>query len=42
MNDAIPIHPVEALSSLDKCDIYFSRVVDLAVVSGLLEPDSEY
>jgi len=40
MTDSIPIHPVEALSSPDKCDIYFSRVVDLAVASGLLDPDS--
>ena len=39
MTDSIPTHPVEALSSQDKCDIYFSRVVDLAVASGLLDPD---
>ncbi len=39
MNDSIPVHPIEALSSQDKCDIYFSRVVDLAVASGLLDPD---
>ena len=39
MTDLISAHPVEALSSQDKCDIYFSRVVDLAVASGLLDPD---
>jgi hypothetical protein len=39
MTDSIPTHPVDALSSQDKCDIYFSRVVDLAVSSGLLDPD---
>jgi hypothetical protein len=39
MNDSIPVHPIEALSSQDKCDVYFSRVVDLAVASGLLDPD---
>jgi len=39
MTDSIPTHPAEALSSQDKCDIYFSRVVDLAVASGLLDPD---
>jgi hypothetical protein len=39
MTDSIPTHPVDALSSQDKYDIYFSRVVDLAVASGLLDPD---
>ena len=39
MSGSIPIHPVEILSPQDKCDIYFSRIVDLAVVSGLLDPD---
>jgi hypothetical protein len=39
MNDTIPIHPIEILSSRDKCDIYFSRIVDLAVASDLLTPD---
>ena len=39
MTDSISTHPVEDLSSQDKCDIYFSRVVDLAVASGLLDAD---
>jgi hypothetical protein len=39
MNGSTPIHPVEILSSQDKCDIYFSRIVDLAVASGLLDLD---
>ena len=39
MNGSTPIHPVEILASQDKCDIYFSRIVDLAVASGLLDPD---
>jgi hypothetical protein len=39
MTDSVPLHPAEALSGQDKCDIYFSRVVDLAVESGLLDPD---
>ncbi|MGO9119655.1 MAG: hypothetical protein ACLQPD_18845 [Desulfomonilaceae bacterium] len=41
MNGSIPIHPVEILSSQDKCDIYFSRIVDLAVASDLLDPDTK-
>lgn len=41
MNDSTPIHPIEILSSQDKCDIYFSRIVDLAVESGLLDPDQD-
>lgn len=32
-------HPVDALSSSDKCSIYYSKVVDLAVLRGLLQPD---
>jgi len=32
-------HPVDLLSGPDKCRIYYSRVVDLAVASGLLVPD---
>lgn len=32
-------HPVDSLSRDDRCDIYYSRVVDLAVFSGLLTPD---
>lgn len=35
------IHPVERLAPRDKCDIYFSRVVDLATLSGLIEPDPD-
>ena len=35
-----PDHPLDSLSAKDKCDIYFSKVVDLAVLSGLLAPDS--
>lgn len=39
----LPEHPVDALSAQEKCHIYYSRVVDLAVVSGLLisDPDTE-
>lgn len=32
-------HPVDLLSGPEKCRIYYSRIVDLAVVSGLLDPD---
>ncbi len=39
MNGSIPLHPIQILSLQDKCDIYFSRIVDLAVASGLLSPD---
>ncbi len=39
MSKSAPIHPVDALTPQDKCRIYFSRVVDLAVFSGLLEAD---
>ncbi len=39
MIDSNAVHPVEALSTQDKCSIYFSRVVDLAVASGLLGSD---
>jgi hypothetical protein len=39
MISTMPIHPADALSQEDKCRIYYSRVVDLAVVSGLLIPD---
>src|SRR3989339_2161561 len=34
-------HPADALSHEQKCRIYYSRVVDLAVVSGLLFPDPD-
>lgn len=36
-----PVHPVDALSSQQKCKIYYSRVVDLAAASGLLVPDPD-
>lgn len=32
-------HPVDSLSWSDRCDIYYARVVDPAVVSGLLTGD---
>jgi hypothetical protein len=35
------IHPVDRLAKQDKNRIYFSRIVDLAVVSGLLVPDPD-
>jgi hypothetical protein len=35
------IHPVDRLTPQDKNRIYFSRVVDLAVVQGLLEADPD-
>ena len=41
MNDSTAIHPIEILSPQEKCDIYFSRIVDLAVASALLDPDQE-
>lgn len=34
-------HPVDALTPMEKNSIYFSRVVDLAVVEGLLTPDPD-
>lgn len=34
-------HPVDLLSGQDKYRIYYSRIVDLAVVSGLLIPDPD-
>lgn len=36
-----PQHPVDALTTREKCMIYYSRVVDLAVASGLLDDDPE-
>ncbi len=39
MSESAPVHPVDALTPQDKCRIYFSRLVDLAVFSGLLEGD---
>jgi len=41
MSSSLKIHPADALSHKDKCRIYYSRVVDLAVVSGLLIPDPD-
>jgi len=35
------MHPVDLLSGTEKYRIYYSRIVDLAVVSGLLVPDPE-
>ncbi len=32
-------HPIDSLSWSDRCDIYYSRVVDLAALSGLLTRD---
>jgi hypothetical protein len=37
----LPEHPVDNLSSQEKCHIYYSRVVDLAVAYGLLIPDPD-
>jgi hypothetical protein len=37
----LPEHPADRLSSQEKCHIYYSRVVDLAVVYGLLIPDPD-
>ena len=34
-----PVHPVSALSHKEKCLIYYSRIVDLAVAYGMLTPD---
>lgn len=34
-----PVHPVSALSHQEKCLIYYSRIVDLAVARGLLTAD---
>jgi hypothetical protein len=39
MTSGSPIHPADTLAREDKCRIYYARVVDLAVVSGLLIPD---
>lgn len=41
MTSISQIHPADALSHEQKCRIYYSRVVDLAVVSGLLLPDPD-
>ncbi|MGB6064973.1 MAG: hypothetical protein WBG50_09195 [Desulfomonilaceae bacterium] len=34
-----PVHPADVLSREERCRIYYSRVVDLAVARGLLSPD---
>jgi hypothetical protein len=34
-----PVHPADVLSREERCRIYYSRVVDLAVARGLLIPD---
>ncbi len=39
MRFRFPEHPVESLSLSDRCLIYYGRVVDLAVLSGLLTRD---
>ncbi len=39
MNTQPPIHPLDRLSADQKCQIYYRRVVDLALATGLLEPD---
>lgn len=41
MTSDYPEHPVERLSQEEKYRIYYSRVVDLAVYSGLLTPDPD-
>lgn len=41
MSPSPPIHPTDALTRRDKCKIYYSRIVALAVVGGLLTPDPE-
>ncbi|MBI4964646.1 MAG: hypothetical protein HY913_15310 [Desulfomonile tiedjei] len=41
MNSNPECHPADALSREDKNRIYFSRVVELAIVSGLLIPDPD-
>jgi hypothetical protein len=38
MKTSSPRHPVDELSVQEKCLIYFSRVVDLAVAQALLDP----
>jgi hypothetical protein len=39
MTPRFPVHPVDNLNPDEKCRIYYSRVVDLAVFQGLLIPD---
>ncbi len=41
MSAALLIHPVDTLTTAEKNRIYFCRVVDLAVVAGLLTPDRD-
>ena len=41
MKDPSVIHPADTLSFQQKCRVYFSRVVDLAVASSLLTSDPD-
>jgi len=41
VHDSISIHPVELLSLDQKHDIFYCRVVDLAVAQSLLTPDPD-
>jgi len=41
MTSRFPTHPVDKLSRDERCRIYYSRVVDLAVFQGLLIPDPD-
>jgi hypothetical protein len=41
MTDLHPTHPVDALSSEQRCRIYYHRVVDLAVLAKLLTSDQD-
>jgi alkylhydroperoxidase/carboxymuconolactone decarboxylase family protein YurZ len=41
VDNSTPIHPVDSLSLDRKNDIYYCRVVDLAVAQSLLTPDPE-
>jgi hypothetical protein len=41
MTPRFPVHPVDNLSPDEKCRIYYSRVVDLAVFQGLVIPDPD-
>jgi hypothetical protein len=41
MTSRFPVHPVDTLGPDEKCRIYYSRVVDLAVFQGWLIPDPD-
>ncbi len=41
MNRKSTVYPTDILTVPQKCDIYYARVVDLAVERGLLTPDPE-